>query len=197
MIDQQLCGTQPTAAVLLLARQPSRDRLSRAPSSLHDSKPITAASESSNNGQVWHHDANVQSSALQPCLSSQHDHQHVAAPHQHDTCTQRVTQDMCSSLSHQDAVQQLSQDMQELLSTVKAQQEALHQQQQEIHNLRQTVAQLQQQPQQQQSVVEAARELDWSSNGSVRPFDAQKAALLDRRGRGMFDARFHSTSRCV
>jgi hypothetical protein len=29
----------------------------------------------------------------------------------------------------------------------------------------------------------------------VRPFDAQKAALLDRRAHGLFDARFHSTSR--
>jgi hypothetical protein len=31
--------------------------------------------------------------------------------------------------------------------------------------------------------------------GSMRPFDVQAAALVDRRGLGMFDARYHSTSR--
>lgn len=36
-----------------------------------------------------------------------------------------------------------------------------------------------------------------SSNGIVRPFDAQRAAIGDRRYLGMYDARFHSTHWCV
>lgn len=39
--------------------------------------------------------------------------------------------------------------------------------------------------------------LNGSSNGIVRPFDAQRAAIGDRRYLGMYDARFHSTHWCV
>ena len=34
-------------------------------------------------------------------------------------------------------------------------------------------------------------------NGVVRPFDAQREAIGDRRYLGSYDARFHSTHRCV
>lgn len=34
-------------------------------------------------------------------------------------------------------------------------------------------------------------------NGVVRPFDAQREAIGDRRYLGMYDARFHSTHRCA
>ena len=39
--------------------------------------------------------------------------------------------------------------------------------------------------------------LNGSSNGVVRPYDAQRAAIGDRRYLGMYDARFHSTHWCV
>jgi len=103
-------------------------------------------------------------------------------------------QQLRDSISQQDMVQQLSSSMQELLSTVRAQQEALQHQQAEIQQLRQTVTDLQQQQEQQEQQT-SGQQLTWSS--SVRPFDAQKAALLDRRAHGLFDARFHSTSRCA
>ena len=36
-----------------------------------------------------------------------------------------------------------------------------------------------------------------AANGVVRPFDAQREAIGDRRYLGMYDARFHSTHRCA
>jgi hypothetical protein len=127
---------------------------------------------------------------------------------------QRVQQ-LCTSLPQQDLVQHLSSNVEQLLSTVRDQQAALQQQQAELQQLRNTVSQLQQQQtslqqQQQQQQQQPTDQLHntqhrqqlvgWSS---VRPFDAQKAALVaatpslsgDRRAAGMFDARYHSTSR--
>jgi TolA-binding protein len=124
-------------------------------------------------------------------------------------------QQLHTSLPQHDLVQQLSGNVEQLLCTVRDQQATLQQQQAELQQLRQTVSQLQQQQmslqqqQQQQQQQETTDQLHntqhrqqlvgWSN---VRPFDAQKAALVaatpslgDRRAMGMFDARYHSTSR--
>lgn len=104
---------------------------------------------------------------------------------------QRLQQQQPSEL-----VQQLTSNMQQLLGTVRAQQETLQQQATELQQLRATVSQLQAAlPQQQQLPwMQQQQQLGWST--SIRPFDAQKVALVqDRRQQGKFDARFHSTSR--
>lgn len=100
-------------------------------------------------------------------------------------------------------VQQLRDSVQELVSTVKAQQLALAQQQATIQQLQSTVEQLQSssaslstlpaaEPQQQRQQTSSSGKFVWDS--SIRPYEAQKAALWDRRARGLFDARYHSTS---
>lgn len=51
------------------------------------------------------------------------------------------------------------------------------------------------------SVQQQLRERDEApkrdSSGNLRPLDAQSRAIGDRRGVGMYDARYHSTSWCA
>lgn len=101
-------------------------------------------------------------------------------------------------------VQQLRENVQQLMSTVREQQIALAQQQATIQQLQGTLDNLQvnsgasnssssttppQPLEQQQSGIKS---FVWDS--SIRPFEVQKVALWDRRARGLYDARYHSTS---
>eukprot|EP00878_Enallax_costatus_P015940 GHUV01016713.1.p1 GENE.GHUV01016713.1~~GHUV01016713.1.p1 ORF type:complete len:443 (+),score=77.35 GHUV01016713.1:1134-2462(+) len=97
-------------------------------------------------------------------------------------------------------VQQLQESVQQLMSTVKAQQKALQQQQTTIQQLQDTLQQIQRPKAGSTAPPAIERRFQRQSSGefvwdsSIRPFEAQKAALWDRRDRGLYDARYHSTS---